>query len=70
MAVTSVRFNKKEEETLNYLKNQLHCDTSEIIKMSLHEMYEYIKDKEIISDFESKNEKRKSKLYTFNNIIK
>ncbi len=38
--------------------------------MSLHEMYEYIEDKEIISDFESKNEIIKSKFYKFNNIIK
>lgn len=34
MGVTSVRFNKKEEKIINYLKEHPNCDTSTLLKKS------------------------------------
>ena len=69
MAVTSVRFNKKEEKVLDYLKDHFHCDTSTLLKKSLWELYEELKDKEIIEDFEKNEEKGNIKFNTINNIL-
>ena len=52
MGVTSIRLNKKEEQALNFLKNHFHCDSSTLIKKSLWELYEDLKDREIIEEFE------------------
>lgn len=56
MAVTSIRLGKDENKILEYLKSYYSCDTTTILKKSLFEMYEIIKDREIICEFE-KNEK-------------
>ena len=69
MAVTSVRFNKKEEKVLDYLKDHFHCDTSSLLKKSLWELYEEIKDKEIIEEFEKNQEKGNIKFSTIDNIL-
>jgi len=69
MAVTSVRFNKKEEKVLNYLKDHFHCDTSSLLKKSLWELYEELKDKEIIEEFEKNEEKGNIKFNTIDNIL-
>ena len=55
MDVTSVRLNTKEEKLL---KDYYNCDASSLLKRSLYELYEDLKDKEIIESFE-KTEKRK-----------
>ena len=52
MAVISVRFNEKEEKILELLKKYYNCDTSNLLKKSLLELYEEIKDSEIIEEFE------------------
>jgi hypothetical protein len=54
MAVISVRFNEKEEKILELLKKYYNCDTSNLLKKSLLELYEEIKDSEIIEEFEAK----------------
>jgi hypothetical protein len=54
MAVTSVRFNSQEEKLLRLLKKHYNCDASTLIKKSLWELYEDIRDREIIEDFEKK----------------
>ena len=69
MAVTSVRFNKKEEKVLDYLKDHFHCDTSSLLKKSLWELYEELKDKEIIEEFEKNEEKSNIKFNSIDNII-
>jgi hypothetical protein len=53
MAVTSIRLNEKEEKVLNYLKKYFNCDSSTLLKRSLYELYEDLKDKEIIDTFEN-----------------
>lgn len=54
MGVTSIRLNTKEEKLLNFLKEYYQCDTSALLKKSLIELYEDIKDKEAIEEFEKK----------------
>lgn len=70
MAVTSVRFNAKEEKILKLLQKHYNCDTSSLIKKSLWELYEDIKDKEIIEDFEKKEKNKKVKFLNIDEIIK
>jgi uncharacterized protein DUF6290 len=69
MGVTSIRLNDKEEKLIKYLKKYYECDTSTLLKKSLLEMYEDIEDKIIIEEFEKKEDKRKSKFSTYEDII-
>ena len=69
MGVTSIRFNSKEEKVLNYLKDHFHCDSSTLLKKSLWELYEDIKDKEIIDNFEKDELEKKVKFLSIENII-
>lgn len=70
MGVTSVRFNTKEEKLLKYLKEYYNCDASTLLKQSLWDLYEDIKDKEIIEDFEKKEKSGKAQFLNFENLIK
>ena len=54
MGVTSVRFNKKEEAALEYLKEMFDSDASSLIKKALWELYEDAKDREIVEEFEAR----------------
>ena len=69
MGVTSIRLNSKEEKLLKYLKDYYNCDTSTLLKKSLIDMYEDIKDKEIIEIFEKKESKGKTEFVSFEDII-
>jgi len=70
MGVTSIRFNKEEEKIINYLKKYLHCDTSTLLKKSLWELYEELKDREIIEEFERSEEEGKVSFNTIDKIIR
>ena len=70
MGVTSVRFNKREEKIINYLKEHLNCDTSTLLKKSLWELYEDLKDKEIIEDFEKNENNGQIGFNTIDEILK
>lgn len=70
MGVTSVRFNKREEKIINYLKEHLNCDTSTLLKKSLWELYEDLKDKEIIEDFEKNENNGQVSFNTIDEILK
>ena len=52
MAVVSVRFNKQEEQMLEYLTEHFEEDKSSLIKHSLQELFEDLKDREFIDKFE------------------
>lgn len=69
MAVVSVRFNSKEEKILRTLKEYYNCDSSNLIKRSLLELYEEIHDREIIEKFEVKEDASKAKFIKINNIL-
>lgn len=69
MGVTSVRFNAKEEKVLKILKKYYNCDTSTLLKKSLWDLYEDIKDKEIIDDFEKREKSKKTKFVQIHDLI-
>ena len=60
MAVISVRFNSKEEKILEILKKYYECDSSSLVKKSLLDLYEEIKDREIIEQYEAREKISKS----------
>ena len=70
MGVTSIRLNEKEEKLLNFLKEYYECDTSVLLKKSLWEMYEDIKDKEIIEDFEAREQGKETSFSSSKDITK
>lgn len=70
MGVTSVRLNQKEEKLLKLLKNHYNCDASTLLKRSLYELYEDLKDKEIIEQFEKKEKSKKTQFVAFEELMK
>ena len=70
MGVTSIRLNKKEETILNYLKAHFHCDSSTLLKRSIYELYEDIKDREIIEDYEKSEEEKPPHFISFDELLK
>ena len=69
MGVTSIRLNKKEEKVLHYLKEYFHCDSSTLLKKSLFELYEDLKDREVIDTFEKKEKDGKTKFIDFEKLF-
>jgi hypothetical protein len=69
MAVTSVRFNIKEEEILKLLKKHYNCDSSTLLKKSLWDLYEEINDKKIIEDFEKNEKELKTKFIKIEDLV-
>jgi hypothetical protein len=69
MGVTSVRLNQKEEKLLKLLKNYYNCDASSLLKKSLYELYEDLKDKEIIERFEKKEKNKKPQFVKFEDLM-
>ncbi len=69
MAVTGVRFNTKEEKILKILKKHYSCDASTLIKKSLWELYENIKDHEIIDAFVKKEKLGKAKFFSIDELL-
>jgi len=70
MAVISVRFNSKEEKILKTLKSYFNCDSSNLIKKTLLDLYEEIKDREIIEQYEDREKTSKSEFVKIEDIIK
>ncbi len=70
MGVTSVRLNQKEERLLKLMKKYYNCDASTLLKRSLYELYEDLKDKEIIEQFEKKDKNKKTQFVTLEELIK
>ena len=70
MGVTSMRLNKKEETILNYLKEHFHCDSSTLLKRSIYELYEDIKDRAIIEDYEKREGEKATRFIRFDELLK
>ena len=70
MAVISVRFNSKEEKILKTLKNYFNCDSSNLIKKTLLDLYEEIKEREIIEQYEDREKTSKSGFVKIEDILK
>jgi hypothetical protein len=69
MAVISVRFNSREEKILKTLKDYYNCDSSSLIKKTLLDLYEEIKDKEIIEQYELREKTSKTGFVKVEDII-
>ncbi|MCX7727007.1 MAG: DUF6290 family protein [Chitinispirillaceae bacterium] len=70
MGVTSIRLNEREEKLLNFLKEYYGCESSTILKRALFEMYEDIKDKEIVEEYEKEEKQKKIKFKKIEEILK
>jgi Family of unknown function (DUF6290) len=70
MAVTSIRLNTKEQKLLNFLKEYYHCDSSTILKKSIIDMYEDLKDKELIETYEKEESENKTKFKKYEDLVK
>ena len=69
MAVISVRFNSREEKILEILKKYYECDSSSLVKKSLLDLYEEIKDREIIEKYEAREKISKSGFVKIEDIL-
>ena len=69
MGVTSIRLNEKEERVLNYLKKSFNCDSSTLLKKSLFELYEDLKDKEAIENFEKEEKEGNTKFVNIEELL-
>ena len=69
MAVISLRLNRNEESMINFLSNYYEQDKSSLIKYSLKELYEDIIDKQVITDYETKEKNGETKFVDSNEII-
>jgi hypothetical protein len=69
MGVTSVRLNQKEEKLLKLLKDYYNCDASSLLKRSLYELYEDLKDNKIIENFEKKEKTKKPQFLKFEDLM-
>ena len=69
MAVISIRFNTKEEKILKALKKYYNCDSSNLIKRSLLDLYEEIKDREIIEEYEVREDNKESEFIKIEDVL-
>ena len=58
----------QKKKILKTLKNYYNCDSSNLIKRTLLDLYEEIKDREIIEQFEIKEKSSKSVFIEFEDI--
>ncbi len=69
MAVLTIRFSPREKKLLRLLKKHYNCDASTLIKKSLWELYEDIRDREIIEDFEKKETASKTEFVQITELL-
>lgn len=70
MGVISVRLNNDEDKILRQLSEYFHTDRSTLIKKSLLELYENMRDIETIDAFEKKEKKSKVSFVIAEDILK
>jgi len=69
MAIISLRLNQNEERMINFLSNYYEQDKSSLIKHSLKELYEDIIDKQIITEYETREKNGDVKFVDSNDIM-
>jgi len=69
MAVISLRLNQNEESMVNFLSNYYEKDKSSLIKFSLKELYEDIIDKQIITEYETREKNGEIKFVASDDIM-
>jgi len=71
VAIISVRLNAQEEKMVNYLLEHFEEERSTLIKRSLLELYEDLKDREVVDEFERREKRsRKPKFLSSNEALK
>jgi predicted transcriptional regulator len=71
MAVISIRLNQEEEKMLDFLADYFEEDRSTLVKHSLVELFEDLKDREVIEAFEKFEKKSgKKKFVSSDDILK
>jgi len=70
MAVISLRLNRQEAEMVDFLSNYYEQDKSSLIKYSLKELYEDIVDKNVISDYEKRENEGSVSFVSASDVIK
>ncbi len=70
MGVMTIRFNEKEESILDILQKYFDDDKSKIIKEALFELYEEIRDREVIEDYEKRIKSKTVKYYSTEEVMK
>jgi predicted transcriptional regulator len=70
MGVISVRLNNDEDKILRQLSEYFNTDRSTLIKKSLLELYENMRDVETIDAFEKKEKKGKVSFVIAKDILK
>jgi hypothetical protein len=69
MAVISLRLNRNEESMVAFLSNYYEQDKSSLIKYSLKELYEDIIDKQMITEYETREKKGEVKFVDSKDIM-
>ena len=70
MAVISLRLNRQELEMVNFLSNYYEQDKSSLIKYSLKELYEDIVDRDVINDYEKRENEGKVSFVSADDVKK
>lgn len=70
MGVISVRLNKQEDNMISEIAEYFHADKSTLIKRSLFDLYETMRDIESVEVFEKKEKKGKASFVTATDILK
>ena len=70
MAVISLRLNRQEQEMVNFLSNYYEQDKSSLIKYSLKELYEDIVDRDVIGDYEKRENEGSVSFVSADDVLK
>jgi hypothetical protein len=70
MAVISLRLNRQETEMVDFLSGYYEQDKSSLIKRSLKELYEDIVDREIIDNYEKREQENAVSFVSAGDVIK
>ncbi len=69
MAVISIRLNKEEEKTINFLSSEYGQDKSTLVKKAIREMYKDYVDTHCIEEYEAKEKQDKTSFYSADDIL-
>ena len=69
MAMTTLRLSDQEEKILEQLVRHFDQDKSKILKEALWDMFEDLRDRELIEDFESKSRAGKVEFATAYDLL-
>lgn len=69
MGVISVRLNEREDKMLKQLADYFHADKSTLIKKSLLDLYETMRDMETVETYEDKEKRGKTSFVTAEDIL-